>query len=170
MHSRRAVLIGGAASVVVFSAATLSQSSTVLAVVSGGSSPAAKGGPKSPATPAAATPPHKKLVVHEDGIVIPTLVPGGSGLITVPVSNPDAGDIALGSITGETNADLAVICRDDIFFGTVVEGGTVLRKKGSRATAVNFHIPISFTNDPDAPQDCQADSYTVTFTATGSGK
>ena len=159
--------IAGAATIVpgILSANDSSRKATVA-----GTTDTAAKGPKSPAQPSPARPPHKSLVVHEDGIVIPTLVPGGSGLITVPVSNPDAGDIAMHSITALVTGDLAPSCRDDIGFGTVVERGTVLTKKGSRATAVEFHLPVSFSDDPSGPQDCKADSYTITFTATGSGK
>lgn len=120
-----------------------------------------------PATPPAATPPIKRLDVTV--VSIPTLVPGQQGLARVRVTNPVTGDVALRSITS-TVRGLHPSCAGDLTTGPVVESGTVLTRRGTAGSSVVFTVPMRFADDPTAPQDCQGDAYTITFTATGSGK
>jgi hypothetical protein len=120
-----------------------------------------------PATPAAATPDSKRLDVNV--VSIPTLVPGQSGLAKVRVTNPVTGDIAVQTITGVVTG-LHASCEGDLTTGAVVEGGRVLTRRGTSGSSFVFSVPVSFVDDRASIQDCQDDAYTITFTATGSGK
>lgn len=106
------------------------------------------------------------LQVDQGSLSLPTLVPGGSGVVKIVVINPNPAPVAVTSIRGQVSG-LHSSCADDIRLGVMSDAGHVLARSGGRH---EFRVPITFVQDAARLQDCQNDDYRIDFTVTGSGK
>lgn len=118
------------------------------------------------ASSAPATPPTKYLSVPNSGITLPALlVPGQTDTASVTVVNENSGTTSVQSISGAVNG-LPAICGVTVTTLTIPGGFDLTKKGGSHV----FQLPIAMQSTSFDQSSCKNLPYSITFTASASGK